>query len=141
MRRSQQEELTKKAQAFLGVSTDAARTAEDILSTPQPGESLAAFFARSKDLWTARAHESSTGARGKELRRDGFALAEQRYGAFLSLLSLSCELTQEARVPLAEEYKPILEEITRLQEAAGAEAVAARASARAGLGADSRNRR
>ncbi|TNY22711.1 hypothetical protein DMC30DRAFT_123277 [Rhodotorula diobovata] len=118
-KRLEQEELTKKAQAFLGVSTDAARTAEDILSTPQPGESLAAFFARSKDLWTARAHESSTGARGKELRRDGFALAEQRY----------------------EEYKPILEEITRLQEAAGAEAVAARASARAGLGADSRNRR
>ncbi|GAA5846086.1 hypothetical protein JCM9279_004781 [Rhodotorula babjevae] len=118
-KRLEQEELTKKAQAFMGVSTDAARTAEDVLSTPQPGESLAAFFARSKDLWTAKAHESSGGARGKELRRDGFALAEQRY----------------------EEYKPILEEIARLQEAAGAEAVAARASARAGLGADSRNRR
>ncbi|GAA6048289.1 hypothetical protein JCM3770_006522 [Rhodotorula araucariae] len=117
--RLEQEELTKKAQAFMGVSTDVARDAEEVLSTPQPGESLAAFFARSKDFWTAKAHNSSGGARGKELRRDGFALAEQRY----------------------EEYKPILDEIARLQEAAGAEAVAARASARAGLGADSRNRR
>ncbi|GAA6002195.1 Kel3p [Rhodotorula paludigena] len=117
--RSEQADLTKRAQAFMGVSSDPARKAEDAMSTPSPGETLAQFFARSRDYWTAKAHGAGQASRGKELRRDGFALAEQRY----------------------EEYKPVLDEIVRLQEAAGAEAVAARASARAGLGADSRNRR
>lgn len=78
---AQQEELRKKATAFMGVSADAARTAEEILSTPQAGESLAQFFARSREYWTGKAHGQSAGAnRGKELRRDGFAMAEQRYG-------------------------------------------------------------
>lgn len=85
----QQEELRKKATAFIGVSADTARTAEEILSTPQAGESLAQFFARSREYWTGKAHEQNgSGNRGKELRRDGFALAEQRYGAF-AILRLS----------------------------------------------------
>lgn len=78
----QQEELRKKATTFMGISADSARTAEEILSTPQAGESLAQFFARSKEYWTGKAHEQGGSAnRGKELRRDGFAMAEQRYGA------------------------------------------------------------
>ncbi|GAA6002432.1 hypothetical protein JCM10207_001116 [Rhodosporidiobolus poonsookiae] len=116
---AEQEELTKKAQAFIGVSADAARTAEDIISTPAPNESLAQFFARSRDYWTGKAHEGGVGNRGKDLRRDGFELAQRRY----------------------DEYKPILEEIARLQEAAGIEAADMRSAARVGLGTESRNRR
>ncbi|KAG0658018.1 hypothetical protein C6P46_006078 [Rhodotorula mucilaginosa] len=118
--RLEQEELRKKATTFMGISADSARTAEEILSTPQAGESLAQFFARSKEYWTGKAHEQGGSAnRGKELRRDGFAMAEQRY----------------------DEYKPILEEIVRMQEQAGIDAASARAGARAGLGTESRNRR
>ncbi|KWU46103.1 galactose oxidase, partial [Rhodotorula sp. JG-1b] len=113
-------ELRKKATTFMGISADSARTAEEILSTPQAGESLAQFFARSKEYWTGKAHQQGGSAnRGKELRRDGFAMAEQRY----------------------DEYKPILEEIVRMQEQAGIDAASARAGARAGLGTESRNRR
>ena len=50
--RSNQSELRKKAQAFLGSSNDAkaaeARSAEDVISTPLPGETLAMFYARSR---------------------------------------------------------------------------------------------
>lgn len=42
---------------------------------------------------------------------------------------------------IAEEYKPVLEEIVRMQEQAGIDAASARAGARAGLGQESRNRR
>ncbi|KAG9084728.1 hypothetical protein FRC06_003921 [Ceratobasidium sp. 370] len=42
------DELTQQAQAFLGVSKDATRSAEDALSTPLPGETLAVFYARSR---------------------------------------------------------------------------------------------
>ncbi|GAA5911012.1 hypothetical protein JCM6882_006748 [Rhodosporidiobolus microsporus] len=117
--RAEQEELTKKAQAFMGVQNDAARSAEEMISTPQVGESLAQFFSRSKDYWTGKAHGAGVGNRGKELRRDAFELAEQRY----------------------EEYKPVLEEIQRIQEAAGLEAAEMRTAQRAGLGTESRNRR
>ncbi|GAA5842487.1 hypothetical protein JCM11251_007329 [Rhodosporidiobolus azoricus] len=117
--RAEQEELTKKAQAFMGVQNDGARSAEEMISTPQVGESLAQFFARSKEYWTGKAHEAGIGNRGKDLRRDAFGLAEQRY----------------------EEYKPVLEEIQRMQEAAGLEAAEMRTAQRAGLGTESRNRR
>jgi hypothetical protein len=42
---------------------------------------------------------------------------------------------------LADEYKPILDEIIRLQEKAGLDAAEIRTAARAGLGTESRNRR
>ncbi|CEQ39052.1 SPOSA6832_00530 [Sporobolomyces salmonicolor] len=117
---AEREELKQRAQAFMGVSTSTDRTAEDILSTPQPGETLAAFFARSRQYWTQKAHESiGAGNRGKELRRDGFQLAEKAY----------------------EEYKPILDEILRIQEQAGLDAAEAKATQRSGLGTESRNRR
>ncbi|GAA6027287.1 hypothetical protein JCM8097_002560 [Rhodosporidiobolus ruineniae] len=118
--RAEQEELTKKAQAFMGVSTDPARAAEDIISTPLPNETLAQFFARGRDYWTGKAHETiATGNRGKELRRDAFELAQQRYA----------------------EYEPVLKEILRIQEQAGLDAAEMRTAARAGLGTESRNRR
>ncbi|GAA5857490.1 hypothetical protein JCM8547_009299 [Rhodosporidiobolus lusitaniae] len=117
--RAEQDDLTKKAEAFMGVAADATRAAEDIISTPLPNESLAQFFARSKEYWTGKAHEAGLGSRGKDLRKDGFGLAQQRY----------------------EEYKPILDEIVRLQEKAGLDAAEVRTAARAGLGTESRNRR
>ncbi|CAD6919116.1 unnamed protein product [Tilletia controversa] len=123
---AEQEELRKKAQAFMGVAKDTSRTQEDILSTPFPGENLRTFYDRTKEFWAQNAHESGDSQhRGKELRRDGFALAERRY----------------------DEYKPILEEIERIQAQAGLDAAEARnATARPGIagggpGVDSRNRR
>ncbi|SCV74046.1 BQ2448_6478 [Microbotryum intermedium] len=93
----QREELRKRALAFQGVSTSADRTAEDLISTPQPGETLAKFFARSKEYWTRKAHESvGAGNRGKELRRDGFTLCEEAF----------------------QHYQPLLEELQRIQEQA-----------------------
>jgi hypothetical protein len=32
----------------MGVSKDTARSAEDVISTPEPGETLALFYARSR---------------------------------------------------------------------------------------------
>ncbi|KAE8258752.1 hypothetical protein A4X13_0g1476 [Tilletia indica] len=123
---AEQEELRKKAQAFMGVAKDTSRTQEDILSTPFPGENLRTFYDRTKEYWAQNAHASGDSQhRGKELRRDGFALAERRY----------------------EEYKPILEEIERIQAQAGLDAAEARNSAArpgiagGGPGVDSRNRR
>ena len=65
----------------MGVSSSTERSAEDLLSTPQPGESLAVFYARTKTYWAQKAHETvGAGERGKELRKSGFELAEKRYG-------------------------------------------------------------
>jgi len=83
--------------AFQGVSTSSFRTEEDILSTPQPGETLAKFFDRSKQFFIMKAHESiGQGNRGKELRRDGFQLASEAF----------------------EKYQPLLQELARIQEQA-----------------------
>ncbi|KZV91213.1 hypothetical protein EXIGLDRAFT_719583 [Exidia glandulosa HHB12029] len=95
-----EDDLRARATAFLGVtrSPDPSRTAEDALSTPMPGETLAMFYARSRTYWAQKAFE--TGAsdnRGKMLRRDGFARAEERY----------------------KEYKPLLEEVEKILAEAG----------------------
>ncbi|GAA5942493.1 hypothetical protein JCM10213_004792 [Rhodosporidiobolus nylandii] len=117
--RVEQEELAKKVEAFKGAAADPKRAAEEQISTPMPGETLAKFFARSREYWTGKAHELGAADRGKDLRRSGFDLASQRY----------------------EEYEPVLKEIERLQAAAGLEASEMRQAARAGLGSESRNRR
>jgi len=107
----------------MGVSKDTKRSEEDIVSAPLPGETLAAFYGRSRKLflgserleaalneklsfnhdfaypgeyWAQKARESSDN-RGKLLRRDGFSLAEERYGT----------------------YKPILEEVEKILAEAG----------------------
>ncbi|KAF8555628.1 galactose oxidase [Imleria badia] len=94
-----QDDLRAQASAFMGVSAkDATRSAEDVISTPAPGETLAMFYARSREYWAQRAHqEHASDNRGKQLRRDGFGLAEARYA----------------------EYKPILEEVERILAEAG----------------------
>ncbi|KAF8810792.1 galactose oxidase [Phlegmacium glaucopus] len=72
------DELRSQATAFMGVSKDTTRSPEDIQSTPLPGETLAMFYARSREYWTQKAHGNSDN-KGKQLRRDGFTLAEERY--------------------------------------------------------------
>ncbi|PLW11893.1 hypothetical protein PCASD_22282 [Puccinia coronata f. sp. avenae] len=95
----EQEELKKKVEAFMGVSKATERSVEETMSTPLPGETLKLFYDRTREYWTQKAHSTSQ-HRGKELRRDGFSHAEERYS----------------------EYKPLLEEIERIQAAAGIEA-------------------
>ncbi|KAG5725207.1 Kelch domain-containing protein 4 [Termitomyces sp. T112] len=119
----QKDDLRSKATAFMGVAKDATRPPEDIISTPLPGETLAMFYARSRDHWSAKAIGSSDN-RGKELRRDGFALAEERYAS----------------------YKPILEEIEKILAEAGLDEEemrrgAATAPISPAAGGQSRNRR
>ncbi|KAF8901515.1 hypothetical protein CPB84DRAFT_1777507 [Gymnopilus junonius] len=89
-------DIRSKATAFMGVSKDATRSAEDVQSTPLPGETLAMFYARSREYWAQKALENSEN-KGKQLRRDGFALAEERYAS----------------------YKPILEEVEKILAEAG----------------------
>jgi len=112
--------LRDQATAFMGVSKDTKQSEEDIVSTPLPGETLAAFYGRSREYWAQKARESSDN-RGKLLRRDGFSLAEERYGT----------------------YKPILEEVERILAEAGLdEEEMKRASATGQVGpGQNRNRR
>lgn len=89
-------DIRLQATAFMGVAKSNARSEEDVISTPAPGETLAAFYARSREYWAQKA-TSDTDARGKELRRDGFELAKEKY----------------------ETYKPILQEIEKILAEAG----------------------
>ncbi|KAG2117421.1 galactose oxidase [Suillus cothurnatus] len=118
----QHNEVRAQATAFMGVSKDTVRSAEDVISTPEPGETLAVFYARSREYWTQKAHGVSDN-RGKQLRRDGFSFAEERYA----------------------EYKPILEEVERILAEAGLDEDEMRAgAAQTGGGGgvvSSRNRR
>ena len=92
------------------------------------------------EFWTQRAYGSSDN-RGKMLRRDGFALAEERYGES----SCSAEFVLRYAHPLfAEEYKPILEEVERILAEAGLDEEEMRKGAAAGPhgpSTQSRNRR
>ncbi|KAF9237721.1 galactose oxidase [Melanogaster broomeanus] len=91
--RSERQDLAKDEQE---AEMDSVRSAEDVISTPAPGETLAMFYARSREYWAQKAHNTSDN-RGKQLRRDGFGLAGERYG----------------------EYKPILEEVEKILAEAG----------------------
>ena len=44
-----QDALREKATVFMGVAKDATRSPEDVISTPLPGETLAMFYARSRE--------------------------------------------------------------------------------------------
>ncbi|KAN0063285.1 Kelch repeat-containing protein 3 [Thecaphora frezii] len=90
MSQAEKDELRAKAKAFLGVAQDSQRSEVEQISTPSPGENLRAFYERTKSHWANVAFTESEGKlRGKETRKAGFALAEQKYS----------------------EYKPILEEV------------------------------
>ncbi|KII91387.1 hypothetical protein PLICRDRAFT_38137 [Plicaturopsis crispa FD-325 SS-3] len=113
--------LRSQATAFMGVAKDATRSPEDVVSTPLPGETLALFYARSREYWAQKAHVTSDN-RGKELRRDGFTLAQERY----------------------EIYKPVLMEVEKILAEAGLDEEEMRkgsAAAGAGVAGQSRNRR
>ncbi|KAJ3551695.1 hypothetical protein NM688_g4559 [Phlebia brevispora] len=115
------ESLRTKATAFMGVAKDTTRSVEDVISTPLPGETVAMFYARSREYWTGKAHQTSDN-RGKMLRRDGFTLAQERYN----------------------EYKPILEEVEKILAEAGLDEEEMRRGAAAGphgATGQSRNRR
>ncbi|GJE85417.1 galactose oxidase [Phanerochaete sordida] len=117
----EQDSLRAQATAFMGVARDQTRSAEDVVSTPLPGETLAMFYARSREYWAGKAHESSDN-RGKMLRRDGFTRAQERY----------------------KEYKPILQEVEKILAEAGLDEEEMRRSAAAGPDArkgENRNRR
>ncbi|KAG9310547.1 hypothetical protein JVU11DRAFT_9095 [Chiua virens] len=75
-------DLRAQATVFMGVAErNTTRSAEDVISTPAPGETLATFYARSRKYWAQKAHqEQASDSRSKQLRRDGFGLAEARYG-------------------------------------------------------------
>ncbi|ETW77675.1 hypothetical protein HETIRDRAFT_163661 [Heterobasidion irregulare TC 32-1] len=80
------EALLSEASKFEGVAKELPRAPEDITGTPLPGETLATFYARTREHWAQKACETSEN-RGKMLRRDGFSHAEERYGACLPLAS------------------------------------------------------
>ncbi|KZT01046.1 galactose oxidase [Laetiporus sulphureus 93-53] len=113
--------LRLEATAFMGVAKDTTRSAEDIISTPLPGETLSMFYARSREYWKGKAHGTSKN-RGKQLRRDGFAMAQERYAS----------------------YEPILREVEKILAEAGLDEEEMRKGAAAGPGeqsGQSRNRR
>ncbi|KZT33385.1 hypothetical protein SISSUDRAFT_1072364 [Sistotremastrum suecicum HHB10207 ss-3] len=94
---------------FETTSLPVAPPTENISNTPQPGESLAAFYARTCEHWAQRVLQNNDGTiggagemkptsgGGKMIRRDGFSMAEERYL----------------------EYKPTLEGIERILREAG----------------------
>ncbi|KAG9315626.1 hypothetical protein JVU11DRAFT_3268 [Chiua virens] len=52
------DDLRAQATALMGVAKrDVTRSAEDVISTPAPGEMLAAFCARSCEYWAQKAHQ------------------------------------------------------------------------------------
>ncbi|KAJ8502566.1 hypothetical protein ONZ45_g11637 [Pleurotus djamor] len=104
-----QSDLRIQATAFMGVSKDTTRSAEDVISTPLPGETLAMFYARSREHWAQKALDGND-SRGKELHRLGFSLAQNRY----------------------DEYKPILQEVEKILKEAGLDEEEMRNSAAAG---------
>ncbi|WVO12937.1 hypothetical protein L204_100546 [Cryptococcus depauperatus] len=119
---TEKDTLRQSAKAFMGISKNTTRSQTDIISTPLPGENLRLFYERSREYWAATAH-SQTRSRGKDLRREGFHLCKEKYDI----------------------YKPILEEIERIQEEAELDAAAAAASKRTTgmgtVGEGGRNRR
>jgi hypothetical protein len=72
--------------------------------TPNPGESLKDFFARTSMYWQMAAYEH-TAHTGKELRKDGFDLAEGRYKELRPVLDELEKLEAEQKAVEAEEAK------------------------------------
>uniref|UniRef100_A0A2P2KNR0 Kelch repeat-containing family protein n=1 Tax=Rhizophora mucronata TaxID=61149 RepID=A0A2P2KNR0_RHIMU len=70
LRRKEKRARIEQIRASLGLS--------DTQRTPMPGESLKDFYRRTNLYWQMAAHEH-TQHTGKELRKDGFDLAEARY--------------------------------------------------------------
>ena len=121
-----------------------------------PGETLAGFYARARkynhlicipvmhsnflgEYWAHQAHITSDN-RGKELHRDGFALAQERYG---KLFCLNTHRVTRALFIIIDEYRPLLQEVEKILSEAGldAEEMKRASEGTAGVSGSSRNRR
>lgn len=121
-----------------------------MLTTPLPGENLRAFYERSREYWAGTAY-AKTGSRGKILRREGFGqspsyLLPTAHNDWCKAAAGATWLTHPPSTGLAsakyEEYKPILEEIERIQKEAELDKEAIGASKRTAMGAgEGRHRR
>ncbi|KDP30979.1 hypothetical protein JCGZ_11355 [Jatropha curcas] len=94
LRRKEKRARIEQIRANLGLS--------DSQRTPMPGESLRDFYRRTNLYWQMAAHEH-TQHTGKELRKDGFDLAEARYRELKPLLDELAILEAEQK---AEEAEP-----------------------------------
>lgn len=93
MRRKERRSRIEQIRASLGLS--------DSQRTPLPGESLRDFYRRTNLYWQMAAHEH-TQHTGKELRKDGFDLAEARYRELKPILDELALLEAEQKAEEAE---------------------------------------
>nr|XP_048330383.1 kelch domain-containing protein 4 isoform X2 [Ziziphus jujuba var. spinosa] len=94
LRRKEKRARIEQIRANLGLS--------DSQRTPMPGETLKDFYKRTNMYWQMAAHEH-TQHTGKELRKDGFDLAEGRYRELKPILDELAILEAEQK---AEEQEP-----------------------------------
>ncbi len=143
----------------MGVARDNTRSAEDVISTPLPGETLAMFYSRSRmslplsimPICMLTHFQGNTGPR--KLMRRVIAEGNNSVGMDLCLLRsdmvrmidvLFDLITRLTRRFFAAEYKPILKEVEKILTEAGLDEEEMRKGAAAGPGAgggQSRNRR
>ncbi|KAI3896266.1 hypothetical protein MKX03_032764 [Papaver bracteatum] len=93
LRRKEKRARIEQIRANLGLS--------DSQRTPVPGESLREFYKRTNMYWQMAAHEH-TQHTGKELRKDGFDLAESRYKELKPILDELAILEAEQKAEEAE---------------------------------------
>ncbi|KAI3884989.1 hypothetical protein MKW98_002381 [Papaver atlanticum] len=93
LRRKEKHARIEQIRANLGLS--------DSQRTPVPGESLREFYKRTNMYWQMAAHEH-TQHTGKELRKDGFDLAESRYKELKPILDELAILEAEQKAEEAE---------------------------------------
>ncbi|KAK7302199.1 hypothetical protein RJT34_13081 [Clitoria ternatea] len=93
LRRKERRSRIEQIRASLGLS--------DSQRTPLPGESLRDFYKRTNMYWQMAAHEH-TQHTGKELRKDGFDLAEARYRELKPILDELALLEAEQKEEEAE---------------------------------------
>ncbi|PON45638.1 Kelch-type beta propeller [Parasponia andersonii] len=93
LRRKEKRARIDQIRASLGLS--------DSQRTPMPGETLRDFYRRTNLYWQMAAHEH-TQHTGKELRKDGFDLAEARYRELKPILDELAILEAEQKAEEAE---------------------------------------
>ncbi|RWR96935.1 kelch domain-containing protein 4 [Cinnamomum micranthum f. kanehirae] len=93
LRRKEKRVRIEQIRANLGLS--------DSQRTPMPGESLKDFYKRTNMYWQMAAHEH-TQHTGKELRKDGFDLAEARFRELKPILDELAVLEAEQKAEEAE---------------------------------------
>ncbi|KAK1433888.1 hypothetical protein QVD17_10806 [Tagetes erecta] len=93
LRRKEKRARIEQIRASLGLS--------DSQRTPMPGEALKDFYKRTNSYWQMAAYEH-TAHTGKELRKDGFDLAESRYKELKPILDELAILEAEQKAEEAE---------------------------------------